>query len=122
MIFVLMIFFAGIISGAFVYSSVEDWSLLDSFYFVVVTVTTVGYGDLSPVTNAGKIFTMFFAFFGVTTALYVFSAISSSLFKKHVGAKVSELKRDVKKDNEIKEEVKETIREAVGKRKKRKRR
>jgi|TARA_Y100000034_G_C6882189_1_gene404405 large-conductance mechanosensitive channel len=114
---VLLVFILSVIGGAFAYSSVEGWSLLNSFYFVVVTVTTIGYGDLTPVTNVGKVFTMFFAFFGVATALYILSKISSSLFRKHVGQKVSEIKRDVKEQEEVKKEVKETIKEAVSKRK-----
>lgn len=107
---VLMIFIIGIIGGVFAYHAVEGWSILNSFYFVVVTVTTIGYGDLYPITNMGKIFTMFYAFFGVAVALYLFSAISSSLFKKHVKAKVSQLKRDVKKEGKIKKQVNNSIR------------
>lgn len=114
---VLGIFFMGILGGAFAYSFVEGWSLLDSFYFVIVTVSTIGYGDFVPLTNTGKIFTMFFAFFGVAIALYLFSTISSSIFKKHVGEQVSELKRDVKLEKKVKKEVSDAIRKAVGKRK-----
>lgn len=112
---VLSIFIIGIIGGAFAYHFVEGWEILDSFYFVIITVTTIGYGDFVPQTVVGKVFTMFFAFFGVATALYLFSAISSSIFKKHVGAKVSEIKRDIKREDEIKKEVKETIKRAVNK-------
>jgi voltage-gated potassium channel len=38
-------------SGALFYSSVEGWSLLDSLFFSVITLTTVGHGDFSPSTR-----------------------------------------------------------------------
>ena len=111
--FVIGVFFLAIVGGAFAYHSVEGWSFLDALYFVVVTVTTIGYGDLVPRTIEGKIFTMFFAFFGVATAFYMLSVISSSIFKKHFGEKVGEIKRDVKKEEEIKEDIKKVVRKAV---------
>lgn len=117
---ILTIFFTGLIIGAFAYHSIEGWGLLDSLYFVVVTVTTIGYGDLVPITQIGKIFTMFYSFFGVATALYLFSRMNSEIFKKHVGEQVSELKRDVKKEQELKEEVSDTINKAVKKKKRKK--
>ena len=65
LIFVLIIFVLAIVGGAFSYHVVEGWSLFDSFYFVVVTVTTIGYGDFVPRSFEGKLFTMFFAFFTI---------------------------------------------------------
>jgi voltage-gated potassium channel Kch len=50
-----------LISGVAFYTQVEGWSYLDALYFSVITMATIGYGDLSPVTTSGKIFTMFFA-------------------------------------------------------------
>ncbi|WP_409755180.1 potassium channel family protein [Aestuariivirga sp.] len=47
------------------YWLVEGWSLLDSAYFSVVTIATVGYGDLAPQTTAGKIFTILYIMAGI---------------------------------------------------------
>ena len=52
--------------GTIFYSSVEGWSLLDSLYFCVVTLGTVGFGDLSPTTTGSKAFTIFYILFGLS--------------------------------------------------------
>lgn len=44
---------------------VEGWSWLDSYFFTVVTISTVGYGNLVPVTAAGKLATTFLIFGGL---------------------------------------------------------
>ena len=56
-------------SGTVVYSLAEGWSLLDAFYFSVITLTTVGFGDFFPATAFGKIFTAFYIFVGVAIIL-----------------------------------------------------
>lgn len=50
-----------------VFHFVEEWSVVDCVYYAMVIVTTVGYGDVVPVTTAGKAFTIFFAFYGICT-------------------------------------------------------
>lgn len=87
------IFVLVLVLGAVVYHHVEGWSSLDSIYFVAVTVTTVGYGDLYPVSETGKIFTIFFSFFGVVFAFYYVSLISRFVFKRHVSKHLKERKR-----------------------------
>jgi len=79
-----------LVGGAFIYSSVEKWAYLDSLYFTVVTVTTIGYGDLVPQTNIGKIFTMFFAFLGIAMVFYFFSTAGKYIFKKAFENKLEE--------------------------------
>ena len=51
--------------GTWFYARVEGWSILDSLYFSVITLTTVGYGDFSPKTTPGKIFTMIYILVGL---------------------------------------------------------
>jgi len=43
----------------------QKWTILDSIYFSIVTLTTVGYGDLAPQTDTGRIFGFFYVLFGL---------------------------------------------------------
>ncbi len=51
--------------GTMVYHNLEGWGYLDSLYFSIITLTTVGYGDFSPQTTGGKMFTIFYIFLGI---------------------------------------------------------
>ncbi len=59
--FILML----LVSATIFYSKIEEWSILDSFYFSAMTMSTVGYGDLAPATNIGKLFTIIFTFLSI---------------------------------------------------------
>lgn len=63
--------------GVVFYHTIEKMAFVDAFYFTAMTLTTVGYGDFAPQTDAGKLFTSFFAFLGVAT----FLAFASALFQ-----------------------------------------
>ena len=70
------IYVAGmIVVGAIVFHWLEGWNWVDSFYFVVITLTTIGYGDLSPTTQFSKLVTIFFAINGVAILVMLFDAI-----------------------------------------------
>lgn len=74
---IIMVVFFG---GATVFYSLEraqNISYIDALYFSAYTITTVGYGDITPKTDAGKIFTIFFLFTGVGIALYGLSLMAS---------------------------------------------
>ena len=51
--------------GTVVYHYLEGWNWLDSVYFSIITLTTIGYGDFSPQTTGGKLFTIFYIIIGV---------------------------------------------------------
>ena len=57
--------------GTWVFHQVEGWTYLDSFYFSAISLATVGYGDFTPQTPAGKLLTVFYIFagFGLLVAL-----------------------------------------------------
>lgn len=52
--------------GTTFYARVEGWRTLDALYFTIITLTTIGYGDITPQTDAGKIFTMIYILVGIS--------------------------------------------------------
>jgi len=54
-----------LLAGTLVYSFLEGWSLVDALYFSVVTLATVGYGDLHPTTDVSKLFTIMYMLTGI---------------------------------------------------------
>ena len=68
------------IGGATVfYRFVEDLRWIDSLYFSVITISTVGYGDISPETVAGKVFTMVYVVIGIGVFVAAVSTIGHHL-------------------------------------------
>lgn len=57
--------FVVLASGTIFYHYLEGWSWLDSLYFSLITLTTIGYGDLTPTLPITKIFTMVYAVMGI---------------------------------------------------------
>lgn len=54
-----------LLMGTIFYHYVEKFSWLDAYYFCVITLATIGYGDFVPKTDIGKLFTTFYVFIGV---------------------------------------------------------
>jgi voltage-gated potassium channel len=75
----LIIFLVLIISGTAGFMHLENRSLIDSLYFVIVTMATVGFGDVHPVTEGGKVFTIILIVMGVGTFLGVIGNVTEML-------------------------------------------
>jgi hypothetical protein len=66
-----VVFFVIMLLGTFGFMYVEELSIADAFYFSIVTITTVGYGDIHPATQPGKILAIVLIICGVGTFLGV---------------------------------------------------
>ena len=65
------------LSGVFGYSLIEGWSLFDSLYMTVITIASVGYGEVHPLTFEGRIFTIILILCGSATLIYGLSILTA---------------------------------------------
>jgi len=68
-----------IVYGMLGYMLLEGWSLLDSFYMTIITISTVGYSEVNKLSDAGRIFTSTLIVVGVGTMLYGFGVFAETL-------------------------------------------
>jgi voltage-gated potassium channel Kch len=57
-------------------------TLLDALWWCVSAVTTVGYGDIVPVSDIGRIVAIFYMFFGISMIAILLSVITNTVYKK----------------------------------------
>jgi len=85
--------------GATIFHFLEGWNIVDSFYFVTMTATTVGYGDLIPTHNLSKVITIMYSLSIVPFVLYAFSFIAKSQMER-VYHRIHHLERMQKEQEE----------------------
>ncbi len=73
---------------------VEKWNWLNSYYFTVVTMATVGYGDFTPTTPTGKIGATVLIFFGIG----LFGTFASLLLKRRT---LKNMERHERRNNKV---------------------
>jgi voltage-gated potassium channel len=77
----LLVLLVVVVIGTIGFHGIEKWSMIDSFYTTMTTLSTVGYGDYAPRTTQGKIFAVCIIILGVGTMLYSFGLISETLIE-----------------------------------------
>ena len=68
--------------GTTFYARVEGWRVLDAMYFCVVTLATVGFGDLAPRTSLGKVFTIMYVMFGTGVFVGVAAEFAITILRR----------------------------------------
>jgi voltage-gated potassium channel len=63
--------------GTLGYMLIEGWSAWDAFYMTIITITTVGYREVHPLSRAGEALTVGVLIFGVGAALYAFTLLAT---------------------------------------------
>jgi voltage-gated potassium channel len=70
------------VAQAFIFMRIEDWRFLDAFYFSVVSMATVGYGDFAPQTSLGKITALLFLMVGIGIFVLTVSSIAQVILRE----------------------------------------
>ena len=84
---------AAIAFGTIGFHMIEGWTLADSLYVTVETVTTVGYGDVPPKSAKGRAFAPLFMIVGVGTVAYALSSTVQSIVQSEIVATFGERRR-----------------------------
>jgi voltage-gated potassium channel len=67
------------LGGTIGYVLIEGWGLWDAFYMTVITITTVGYREVHPLSRAGEVFTVAILLSGVGSFFYAFTLFMALL-------------------------------------------
>ena len=73
-----------VLLGTSGYMVVEEWPLLDALYMTVITITTVGYGEVSTVSESGRVFTVFLIFAGMGIMAYTLGIVAQIMVEFQV--------------------------------------
>lgn len=73
-----------IVLAALVYMWIEGWGFIDALYFTVMTISTVGYGDITPETQLGKLFTIVYVICGMGIFVALVTRIANTVLRQSV--------------------------------------
>ncbi|HRX63848.1 MAG TPA: potassium channel family protein [Candidatus Absconditabacterales bacterium] len=97
-----------ILLGSFLFHRFEGRDYFHSLYFTVITFSTIGYGDVTPITHIGKIIAMIYALLGVPLFVGITSVVMELRFKKFVFHHFEHHSKALRKtDSELKKELTE---------------
>jgi len=81
------------------YVLIEGYSAFDAFYMTLITITTVGYEEIHPLSHAGRIFNSFVIFFGVTVIFIASGAMTQTIIELELGDRYGKRRKKKMIDN-----------------------
>lgn len=94
-----------IVSGSWFFHQREAWSWVDSFYFTVMTVTTVGYGDFVPTHDVSKVVTAIFSLMSIPLVLFALGVIFKNYFELRIGSIERKMREILTREKDLEEEI-----------------
>lgn len=82
-----------VFSGVLWYRFIEGWSWLDATYMAVITLSTVGFGEINPLSPSGRLFTIGLIMTGVGVIAYILNSLTDAIVQGHFQAGFRLLKR-----------------------------
>ncbi len=68
-------------AGTVGFTTIADYPVFDAFYMTLMTITTVGYAEIHPLTRAGRVFNSFVIFVGVSTMFLAVGATTQTIIE-----------------------------------------
>ncbi len=78
----LVLLLAVLLGGTLGYMYIEGWGWLDAFWMVVITLTSIGYGEVHELSHNGRIFTLFLIFGGLGVVTYTVTQVTRLVFEQ----------------------------------------
>lgn len=87
-----------LVAGTAGYMMIEGWPLLDSIYMTITTVATVGFGEIHPLSNTARVFTLFLIITGVSVFFYLVGSVAQLMFEGQIQQLIGRKKVEKKID------------------------
>ena len=81
LIFITVVLAIVLAGGTIGFMLIDHYPLFDAFYMTLITISTVGYGEVHPLSHAGRVFNSFLIFFGVTVMLLAVGGMTQAIIE-----------------------------------------
>jgi voltage-gated potassium channel len=90
-----------VLTGTLFYWRFEDWTFIESLYFCVVALTTVGFGDFSPTTAGTQIFTIVYILTGFGVLVALLTSVAQQYLKHKTEPRPARARRRARRQRDL---------------------